>query len=157
MSLTQPAVEREPRSDFELVLDKCGNQTAGWTLRLGEIAPVAVNHMEKLIILLGEAVETHPCVVTPFDQGDIRLSTSIFRGTVLRGGAGHVVRIAAVVDAVVVEERRDRQHQPRAESADPGEGGERIVLAIDVAQKRGRIARINRHLIKIAARLSDEA
>jgi len=50
-----------------------------------------------------------------------------------------------------------RSAQPRAECANPREGGERIVLAVDVSSKRGWIAGINRHLIKIAARLSNQA
>ncbi len=56
-----------------------------------------------------------------------------------------------------MKEGRNREHEAGVESANPGEGGERIVLAIGVAEERGRIAGINRHLIEVAARLSDQA
>ena len=124
--------------------------------RNDKAAPVVINDVKKLIVLLSKAVEPHPRIVAPLDPGDIRLAASVFRGAVLRRGAGDVIRIAPVVGAVVVKERRDRQHQALAKSANPGESGKRIVLAIDVPQKRGRIAGINRHLIKIAPRLSDQ-
>src|SRR5260370_11585778 len=65
--------------------------------------------------------------------------------------------MAAVVGTVVVKERRYGEYETRAESANPGEGGERIALAVGVAQDRGWIAGIIRHLIKIAARLSNQA
>src|SRR5882762_2206136 len=56
-----------------------------------------------------------------------------------------------------MKEGRYGQHQSGAKRANPGEGRERIALAIDVASKRSWIGGINRHLIKIAARLSDQA
>src|SRR6267378_3753327 len=159
MSLTQPAVERQPRSDFELVLSVNSDEAAVGILRQwrDRAAAIVVDHVKELSILLGEAVETEARVIAPFDPGNARLPAFVFRGAVLRCGAGYVVRVAAVVGAVVMKEGRYGQHQSGAKRANPGEGRERIVLAVDVPSKRGWIAGINRHLIKIAARLSDQA
>src|SRR5260370_16670205 len=108
------------------------------------------------MVVRRECVRPGAGVVVCFPRGAARLSAAIFRGAVLRRGAGYVVRIAAVVGTVVVKERRYGEYETRAESANPGEGGERIALAVGVAQDRGWIAGIIRHLIKIPARLSNQ-
>src|SRR5260370_26170646 len=143
-----------------MVLQKCGDEVAGWTLRQGGDdggGPVVIDHVEKLIVLLREGVNPQPRVAAYFDPGHVGLPAFIFRGTVVRRGAGYVIRRAVVVGAVVMKEGRHGEHEPWGESANPREGSERIVLAIAIAQDRCWIARINRHLVKIAARLSDQA
>src|SRR5260370_1299030 len=97
------------------------------------------------------------CVVGCINQGPCGVPTAIFRWALMSRVAGYVVTIAAVVSTVVVKERLYGEYEIRAESANPGEGGERIALAVGVAQDRGWIAGIIRHLIKIAARLSNQA
>src|SRR5260370_10912756 len=113
--------------------------------------------MEKLIVLLREGVNPQPRVAAYFDPGHVGLPAFIFRGTVLRRGAGYVIRRAVVVGGVAMKEGRHGEHEPWGESANPRECSERIGLAIAIAQDRCWIARINRHLVKIAARLSDQA
>src|SRR5260370_33255167 len=142
-----------------MIFGKRSDETAVGSLRLVDdwAAPIVKDHLEKLIVLLREGVNSRARVIASFNPGHVCLAAFVFRRAVLRGRTGHVVRIAPVVGAVVVKERRDRQHQRRAESTNPGEGGERIVLAINVVQDSGGVAGIYRHLIKIAARLSDEA
>src|SRR5260370_9736669 len=143
-----------------MVLQKCGDEVAGWTLRQGGDdggGPVVIDHVEKLIVLLREGVNPQPRVAAYFDPGHVGLPAFIFRGTVVRRGAGYVIRRAVVVGAVVMKEGRHGEHEPWGESANPREGSERIVLAIAIAKDRCWIARINRHLIKIAARMSDQA
>src|ERR1700676_1452985 len=106
--LAQPAVERQPGIDFDLILDVNSNEAAVWILqqRRDRSASIAVNYMEELIVLLSETVEARARVIGPLDPRHGPLASFIFRSAILRRGAWEIVETTYVVGAVVMEERR---------------------------------------------------
>src|SRR5262249_16529753 len=80
MSLGGTAVQREPGSRLELVFEECGGQAAGRTLsqrRNDRAAPVVIDDVEELVVLLREAVKAHARVVAPFDPRNACLAAFI--------------------------------------------------------------------------------
>src|ERR1700738_4773961 len=104
--LAQPSVERQPGSNFDLILCVDSDKAAVRILRqrCNLAAPIVVNDMEKLIVLLSETVETYACVIGSLNPRHGPLAPFIFGGTVLRCSTGEIIWIAHVVGAVVMEE-----------------------------------------------------
>ncbi len=117
--------------------------------------------MKELVVLLSETVEAYPRVIGSLNPRHGPLAPFIFRGAVLRCSTREIIWIAYVVGAVVMEEWRNRQHQPRAERAHPRKGGKGIVFPVGIAQRHAgtieRIVRVKRHLVIVPARLRNEA
>src|SRR5260370_19626963 len=80
MRLAQPAVQRQPGIDLELILLVSSDQAAVRILlhRPYDAASIVVNDVEKLVVLLSETVETHARVVPLLNPGHSRLAPLIF-------------------------------------------------------------------------------
>src|SRR5580693_8778040 len=106
MCLAEPAVERQPGIDFDLILRVDRDQAPVRILRqrCDRGAPIVVNHVEELIVLLSETVKARARVIWPRNPRHRPLSPFVFGGAVLRGGAWEIVWIAYIVGAVVMEE-----------------------------------------------------
>src|SRR5205814_9791947 len=88
------------------------------------------------------------------------LATFVSRAAVCVRGTGEILHATLIIGAVGVEKRRDGQHETGITGTDPGKCSERVVLAVGVVEKlplRGRVVWIERDLIEVAARLSDDA
>src|SRR5579864_8926373 len=101
--------------------------------------------------MLAEPIESQARVMPSRHRVEGDLRAGILRSPMLRRTDWRVIRIAVVISAIVVIERRDREQQPRREGVDPREIHYRVALALDVAYAGRLSIRIVRDLIIIAA------
>src|SRR6185437_12243802 len=154
----QPGIEGQPGGGLELFFGK--QRLKGSVRRLALLenrtAAVVCGEPEEFAVALGESINPCPEIVPPPDVGDGPLPPGIVGSSVV-GGTGHIERSAHVCGAVEMIEGRDGEQGVGAESVNPREDSEGILLVLPVAYAGGLLTGGVWHLIVVGAGSADEA
>src|ERR1700675_2360648 len=118
MRLPQPAIQRKPRSHFELIFGIQSCQATHWVhVSRSQIRRTGLrtssrrwrrtveDQAEELRILLCKGIEPRSQVIALLHPSDCRLAALILRGTVFCRRTRYIQRAAFVIRTVEVEER----------------------------------------------------
>ncbi len=127
--------ERKPGERLVLILQKQRFQMARrrLVLRQRESRAIVGDQVHGLVVVLAEAVDSCRRIVPCGHRRNTICAPAYCDPAVLRGADRRVVRVAVIVGAVVVIERRNGEQQARLERVRPGESRERVALPLDVA------------------------
>ena len=115
------------------------------------------DQVDGLVVMLAETVKADARVVPLGHRIEHDLRAGILRPSVLRGADRRVIRIAVVIGAIVVVERRNREEHAGPEGVRPGQASERVALPFHVADARILCVRIVGDLIVVAPQGGHEA
>ena len=106
--------ERQPTQRLVLVFQEQRFQMPGCDSVLGERKSRAVvgDQVDGLVVMLSESVQADARVVPRCHRAEHDLRAGVLRAAVLRGADRRVVRVAVVIGAVVVIERRTVSSMP---------------------------------------------
>src|SRR5581483_9233418 len=125
----------QPGKRLVLIFQKSGLQLAGRALALSQRGrrTIVGDQIDELMVSLPEHVKACRGVVLGVDHIQRHLRPAVLRCAVLRGADRVIVGIAVKIRGVVVIERRCGEQNAGPESMYPGEVGEGISLAYDIA------------------------